>query len=236
MALLTDTARMALVLSVASCCFASSQTNAADEVRSLQYIETSGLISEEPHYEAHVMILDGAVKRTTLKGKDVRECIEIYDAKQGRRVFLFPDKREFVVVKGFKKAFLPPNPPRVDPVKPDPNTNLNVALRCPASLEVAAAKNLPIELVDGRAAGRMVIEEQYVQTPGIGARTRITTTWIEPTTNLPVKIESRDYPTGSREDGSVFTQRNIVFNAPLDESLFSTDPPAGYAVLPEREF
>lgn len=233
MASLVSFARMTLLLSVASCGIACSRAVAEDEVRSLQYIETSGHDSEAPDYEAHVMILDGSVRRTTIKVKG-QEYIEIYDAKKGRRIHLFADKREFVVVKGFKKAFLPPNPPRVDPVKPDPAANLNVGLRRPTSLK--AVNKLPVETVDGIAARRLVTEEQYVFRPENVPRTRTTTTWLEPTANLPVRIEIRDYPTGSIEKASVFTQRHIVFNAPLDESLFSTGPPAGYTVVPDREF
>ncbi len=233
MASFASSKRLTLLLSITFCCIAGSLAIAEDEVRSLQYIETSGPVAEAPDYEAHVMILDGEVRRTTMKVKD-EEYVEIYDAKRGRRVYLFPDKREFVVVKGFKKAFLPPNPPRVDPVQPDPTPNLYNGLKRPAL--VNDANRLPLDMVDGISARRFVVEERYDQRPGIGARTRITTTWLEPAANLPLKIEVRDYPTGSTEKGGVFTQRNIVFNAPLDETQFSTDPPAGYTVLPDREY
>jgi hypothetical protein len=90
---------------------------AEEKVRSLQYIETSGPISTGPSYVAQVMILDGSIKRMSLKQRpkegfstpepaapDSNDFFEIYDAKDGKRVYVFPDKREFVVVKGFKKG------------------------------------------------------------------------------------------------------------------------------------
>lgn len=53
------------------------------------------------------------------------------------------------------------------------------------------------------------------------------TIWSNPQTKLPVAIESE---IGSASDPSMSTMRDFVFNAPLDDALFSTEVPAGYTV------
>ncbi|MBI2479772.1 MAG: hypothetical protein HYV60_14400, partial [Planctomycetia bacterium] len=50
--------------------------------------------------------------------------------------------------------------------------------------------------------------------------------WGDPKTGLPVRVES----TSGFEGGVKATSSDFVFNADMDESLFSLEPPAGYTV------
>lgn len=53
------------------------------------------------------------------------------------------------------------------------------------------------------------------------------TIWGDPQTKLPIEIEST---IGADVASFQMTMRDFVFNAPLEDSLFSTEPPAGYKV------
>jgi hypothetical protein len=54
-----------------------------------------------------------------------------------------------------------------------------------------------------------------------------TTLWVDPTTKLPLIVEST-VTMGQQQMKVVMT--NFVFDAPMDESLFSLQPPPGYRV------
>jgi outer membrane lipoprotein-sorting protein len=136
------------------------------------------------------------------------------------------------VVKGFKLAF-PGGNTRIESVVPDPAKNLNVNLRRPTSLE--GAKRLPDRILNGRTAHGVSTEDHYKSDAGV-RRTRSETSWMDPTSKLPVRLEFRDYPSDLSDKGSELIQRDIVFNAPLDRALFSTEPPEGYTVLPDADF
>ncbi|HUQ71265.1 MAG TPA: hypothetical protein VM165_17185 [Planctomycetaceae bacterium] len=51
------------------------------------------------------------------------------------------------------------------------------------------------------------------------------TIWGDPKTKLPVQIDSQ---IGAPSEPIQTTMREFVFDAPLDDALFSTEPPAGY--------
>jgi outer membrane lipoprotein-sorting protein len=53
------------------------------------------------------------------------------------------------------------------------------------------------------------------------------TIWSNPRTKLPVQIDSQ---IGAPSEPIQTTMRDFVFDAPLDDALFSTEPPAGYEV------
>ncbi len=79
----------------------------------------------------------------------------------------------------------------------------------------------------GKAVGEKTIDG--VRTRGFetafGATTM--TIWGDPQTKLPVQIEST---IGSDATSFQMTMRDFIFNAPLEDALFSTEPPAGYKV------
>ncbi len=77
----------------------------------------------------------------------------------------------------------------------------------------------------GRPVGEKMIDG--VRTLGFEAEFGPTTMtiWSDPKTKLPVQIDAQF---GSPTEPLPTTMRNFVFNAPLDDALFSTEPPAGY--------
>ncbi len=77
----------------------------------------------------------------------------------------------------------------------------------------------------GKSVGEKTIDG--VRTQGFEANFGATTMtlWGDPKTKLPVQIEST---IGSDSDSFHMTMQDFVFNAPLDDSLFSTEIPAGH--------
>ena len=60
--------------------------------------------------------------------------------------------------------------------------------------------------------------------------TRSRTYWGDPETKLPRQIDIEYRSVDAENGGQAGTITNIVFDAHMDESLFSTDPPKGYTV------
>lgn len=77
----------------------------------------------------------------------------------------------------------------------------------------------------GKAVGEKVIDG--VRTVGFEAEFGAVTftLWSDPKTKLPVLIEST---IGAPSEAIQMTMRDFAFNAPVEDSLFSTDPPSGY--------
>jgi hypothetical protein len=220
-------------------CSRNNLCRAQEQARSVQYIETSGSIAKGPDYVSQVMILDGCVRRRSMKPRPTegfptdepappgsQDFVEIHDAARGKRVYVYPDRREFLSVNGIRRSG--PNKTWVEAVKADAELDFSEFLTRPIPLD--NAKVLPERLVDGKSAFGFVIEDSSA------TGTSTATYWVDATTRLPVRIESRYDPADPKEDACKSVRRNIVFDAPLDRSLFSTDPPAGYTVLPDAEY
>ena len=227
-----------------SCSFAEAAV-ADEKVSTLQYIETSGYLKGGPEYVRHVMILDRCLKRTIYRRKPadgfpVGELPEpnsndpygVDDAKNGKRVYVVPDKREFKRITSsmaYWKNALGKVQRHAMPVQPDPDEDFEGELRQPVPIE-KAHKQLPERIVDGHQAIGYQIRRFYLNE---GMSTTIY--WVDTRTQLPVRIEHHFKPVDPKEDMVVRIQRNIIFDAPLDKSLFSTDPPPGYSVLPNSD-
>ncbi len=84
----------------------------------------------------------------------------------------------------------------------------------------------------GKAVGEKTIDG--VRTLGFeasfGAITM--TIWSDPKTKLPVQIESTF---GAAAEPIQMAMREFVFNAPLEDTLFSTEPPAGYQLKETKQ-
>jgi outer membrane lipoprotein-sorting protein len=76
-------------------------------------------------------------------------------------------------------------------------------------------ESLGEKVIDGRRA----IGFRYFDTTGV------MTLWGDPKTGLPIRVEETFAISGVGKK----TMIDFEFDVPLDESLFSTDPPAGYA-------
>ncbi len=96
---------------------------------------------------------------------------------------------------------------------------------------------------DSKVKREALGEKQIDGHPAVGYRLtmpdRMIILWGDPKTGLPIRIEERfaspDPERFVAERGSTaksaMTMTDFVFNVPLDESLFSFEPPAGYTVL-----
>ena len=63
--------------------------------------------------------------------------------------------------------------------------------------------------------------------------------WVDPETRLPVKIVIMIKPSDAKDElhgAQIWTLSGFKFDQPLDEKLFSTDPPEGYLVEEDSVF
>ncbi|MEM9352295.1 MAG: DUF2092 domain-containing protein [Planctomycetota bacterium] len=77
--------------------------------------------------------------------------------------------------------------------------------------------------------GREQVGEQSALKFLVDRQGEFCTIWIDPENNLPLKIlfsESRN----TTQSGSRMTMTDFAWNAPVDESLFSLEPPEGYSL------
>ncbi len=95
------------------------------------------------------------------------------------------------------------------------------------------AKKLPDRMIGGQvAAGFQIVERD--ERPA-GTNTWTGTYWIDPQTKLPLRIEFSRRSTDPTMADSDSTLTDFVFDAPLGEALFSTDPPPGYhEIVPQH--
>ncbi len=106
------------------------------------------------------------------------------------------------------------------------------------SYEVAAKETRPVDFLLGRVEswrdqavedmgekhldGRLVVGFR-ARTADEAQRERQIDVWVDPETQLPVRIEMH-----YQDDGVSLVIHNFAWNPALDESLFSLDPPEGY--------
>ena len=88
------------------------------------------------------------------------------------------------------------------------------------------AKKLPERTIAGQVAAGFQIVERNERPAGTDTWTG--TYWIDPRTKLPLRIEFSRRSTDPTMADSESILTDFVFDAPLDEALFSTNPPAGY--------
>ena len=149
----------------------------------------------------------------------------IHDLKRGKMISLYPDKKGYVVSRG-TLAVTDDGTAQANKIEPEPQVDFYKLIH---DVPLETAKRVTDKQIGGKTAiGFEVVEE--VETPR-GTDTFARTYWVDATTKLPVRMEgtfrSTD-PSAGRIDG---TQSDFTFDAPLDESLFSTDPPPGYGNL-----
>lgn len=135
--------------------------------------------------------------------------VAIANRKEDRSVRLKHGEKKAVVVEGF-----------VDPEKP---VDMYERIRNARSRTARRVEKLTVD-------GKVLDGFQFTEN---GKTTRV---WVNPETELPVRIESTEpLPLGGQV---VNVATNFVFDAELDPALFSTKPPADYAVetrvIPKR--
>jgi hypothetical protein len=93
------------------------------------------------------------------------------------------------------------------------------------------AIELPAQPIDGRQAIGFLIEQKAETSKG--SATWKVTHWVDPTTKLPIRVETSYRSTFSPE--KIYDTDTVIsdikFDAPLDPGLFNTDPPQGWTNL-----
>ncbi len=106
-------------------------------------------------------------------------------------------------------------------IKPRPEENFYARF---AAISTEKLTPLPEKQLDGVT----VLGFQEMEVLANHAAKAVRTYWINKATQLPVRIDVVVTQVGIVVYG--FSQADFVFDAPLDETLFSTEPPAGYTV------
>jgi outer membrane lipoprotein-sorting protein len=148
--------------------------------------------------------------------------IDIYNARQGQDIVLYPDKKTFIRIKGILSLDSDGQPKQED-LKSDPAIDFYRSIH---EVPVDPVKRLPEKTIDGQSVVGFVVEEQAKTIQGTNTITR--TYWVNAKTKLPVRIEAKARSTDPTMGESDWLMTDFVFDAPLDPALFSTEPPRGY--------
>ncbi len=150
--------------------------------------------------------------------------VSVFDAKAGKDIMLFPERRTYSIAD----EILGLDPDTLELVKsrvtPMPQVDFYARLReIPADAAKLPAKRIGDVTVEG-----FQVIETIQRTRSGHTETWTRTVWVDTATKLPVRIEISMRSTNPMMADSDWVTKDIVFDAPLDEALFSTEPPAGY--------
>ncbi|MBX3415609.1 MAG: hypothetical protein KF708_23190, partial [Pirellulales bacterium] len=155
-------------------------------------------------------------------GQGPKHYVMISDYAEGKFMTLFPADKGYVIereVMGIDDK----GKVHKEKLGPLPQADFYAAIR---TVPLDQAKKLSDREMDGRLVSGFQLVATRERAAGTSTYTR--TYWVDPRSKLPVRIETTIRSTDPKMSNSEFVQRDIVFDAPLDEALFSTDPPAGY--------
>ncbi len=228
---------------------AASFAQLVDEIahtKSVQYLETRSTIprGDEPRgptVVTKVMVLGRSLERqeviSATEGDPLPEGhswgrvplgVAINDWANGRLVWLNTERKVYSLAKTILSMSIDDGTISESEVRPAPEADFYNRIR---EFPADKAERLPErELAGKRVVGLRTIEKNS-RVRGVDTWTR--TYWIDVKTNLPVEIETTVESTDPRHGQSRWILSDIVFDEPLDESLFSTDPPDGYTVRSE---
>lgn len=212
------------------------------KTKTLQYVETRRDLSKQGQVEEEmirrVKILGSHCKRDEVetifprdpaalkrRGTPSEPYVMIDNVQTGKSISLWPQQNGYIIPQG---TFGITSDGEVKQEKIEPRPEVDFYKRF-AQISIETAKRLADKTIDGRpAAGFQVIETAEA----FGGTTTWTRNyWIDPKTKLPVRIETTIRSTSPTFGDTDFVQTNFIFDQPLDEALFSTDPPEGYKDL-----
>jgi outer membrane lipoprotein-sorting protein len=159
---------------------------------------------------SEVMVLDSARMRQEFEMPDKSKGVMIEDSSQGKSLSLFPASKTATVLTSTNNRN----------VKTPEYGNPFAGFR---SLLLAAPNKPGIER---EPLGEKVIDGRRVVGFRISSPDGVFSLWGDPETGLPIRFEMTMGIDGSTK----MTFSDFVFNADMDESLFSVEPPAGYTV------
>lgn len=142
--------------------------------------------------------------------------ISVLDNNRGERLLIRPEEKTYEIIREGSESWH----------KPDFYRRIRDLPREPSAI-------IPEQVIDGKKAVGFVYEKKYGDNSYPAVETR--TFWIDIETKLPIRIENKFRATRQDSDESDNVTSEIVFDAPLDPALFSTDPPPGYTNLAEKK-
>lgn len=218
------------------------------QTKSVQYVETRRNRNHRnqvgPRQTQHVQILGRHLRRVafriTAPGDPLpageswttgpREYTTIENARTGQAIVLYPKQMAYARIQKILGIDLDSGQVRESRLAPNPDADFYERIR---DVPTKEAKRLPSRKIDGKlVAGFRVVES--VERPA-GTDTWTRTYWVDPETKLPVRIEASVRSTNPRLASSDWVKSGFVFDVPLDESLFSTDPSEGYRDVTGRD-
>ena len=160
------------------------------------------------------MVLDAARSRTETGLSGNLTTIQITDWRQGKSLCLVPDSKQATVLEY----------PNAQNASNDPSDWFRLfSLAAQDALHKPDLKSEPLgeKLLEGRrAVGFRITADRGVPID----------LWGDPKTGRTVRIEM----TMGIDHNMKMTMSDFVFNAEMDESLFSVEPPPGYTVRHEK--
>lgn len=152
--------------------------------------------------------------------------ILIFDAQTGNLLHLRPESKLYTLVQTVYNISPEDGSIKSEKVRPL-EVDFYEQLR---SLSSDKAVKLPDRTIDGKRSIGYRFVEKSEQKVG---KERFTETftrniWVDPGTKLPIRIEVEFRSTHPMMGQSDWVLSDLIWDAPLDRSLFSTTPPEGY--------
>jgi hypothetical protein len=174
----------------------------------------------ERAWKRRVMILGRSLKREDVEAVG-GDYVVITDVREGRVVTLMPAEKKMVVIKRQKVVDLKSGKEEESEIQGSASADLYSQMKDVPDNAAPLAERKRVEGVD-------LIGFQKVETHGNSTWTR--TFWVDPSTNLPRRIEVSSRSTNPMVVASDWVLSEIEFNIEMDESLFQTEVPEGYEV------
>jgi outer membrane lipoprotein-sorting protein len=157
--------------------------------------------------EMQIIVLpDGKMRAENSK------ILSIQDLKAHRMLLLFKERKTAQVIEGFS----PPSPAAAD-------LNVYEMIR---NIRKDAVERLPDEEIDGRKT--IVFRVELKGLPKVGNETPRGKIWVDPQTELPIRIEAVAEDENEKPVTSVMY--DIEFDQPFDPAIFDLAPPKDYSV------
>jgi hypothetical protein len=212
--------------------------------KSVQYVETRRDRNPQgkaaPEVVRKVMILGSHLKREEVRITTAGDPLPdgekwstgpenytmIYNAKSGKMIDLYPDSQGYIVPQGLLGIDIDSGEVHESKIEAAPAFDFYHDIR---AVPVERAEKLPEREFDGKPAAGFQVVEKVERPRGVHTWTR--RYWVDPDTKLPVRIEVSFRSTDPQMGETDWVQGDFEFDTPLDERLFSTEPPEGYRNL-----
>jgi len=159
----------------------------------------------------------------TLDDKGEIDWVSISDAKAGRHVILEPKEKKFALIETQVTIDLETGKTTEQKIEPAPNADYIELL---SEVPPQATTKLPPRTLDGQEVIGFLWESQIEKKQGTDTWKR--TYWVNARTKTIVRIEISHRSTDPRIGASDWVQTDFAFDQEMPDSLFSTEPPAGY--------